>query len=132
MLRRAGGVIGWLLVGNWLVLSLSAIVSTYAGYAYGTGTDLPGARAAAIWDTHGWPLLFAGIVAIAFVVPDGRLPSRRWRAVAWFGAAAFTSTTVGGLTSTEALDRPFQDVAALGRAERAGRHGHAGRWACSA
>ena len=110
VLRRAGGVIGWLLVGNWLVLSLSVMISTYAGYAYGTGNDLPGARAAAIWDTHGWPLLFAGIVAIAFVVPDGRLPSRRWRAVAWFGAAAFTVTTVGGLTSSEALDHPFQDV----------------------
>jgi signal transduction histidine kinase len=110
VLRRVGGVIGWLLVGNWAVLSLSAFVSTYAGYAYGTGTDLPGARAAAIWDTHGWPVLFAGIVAIAFVVPDGRLQSRRWRAVAWFGAAAFTATTVGGMTSSEALDRPFQDV----------------------
>jgi signal transduction histidine kinase len=110
VLRGVGGVIGWLLVGNWLVLSVSVMISTYAGYAYGTGTDLPGARAAAIWDTHGWPLLFAGIVAIAFVVPDGRLPSRRWRAVAWFGAAAFTVTTVGGLTSSEALDHPFQDV----------------------
>jgi hypothetical protein len=56
VLRRAGGVIGWLLLGSWVVLALSAFASTYAGYAYGTGTDLPGARAAAIADTHGWPV----------------------------------------------------------------------------
>jgi len=110
VLRRAGGIIGWLLVGSWVVLSLSAFASTYAGYAYGTGTDLPGARAAAVLDTHGWPLLFAGLVAVAFVVPDGRLLSPRWRGVAWFGAASFVVTLVGGLTSSEALDRPFHGV----------------------
>jgi signal transduction histidine kinase len=110
VLRRAGGVIGWLLLGSWVVLALSAFASTYGGFAYGTGTDLPGARAAAIADTHGWPMLFAGLVAIAFVVPDGRLLSPRWRGVAWFGAASFVVTLVGGLTSSETLDPPFDHV----------------------
>ena len=45
VLRRAGGVIGWLLLANWAVLVTAALASTYAGYAYGTGRDLPGARA---------------------------------------------------------------------------------------
>ena len=86
VLRRAGGVIGWLLLANWLVLLTAALASTYAGYAYGTGHDLPGARAGAIWDTHGWPLLFAAFLAIALVVPDGHLLSPRWRPVAWVAA----------------------------------------------
>src|SRR6186997_1082188 len=47
VLRRAGGVIGWLLLANWLVLVAAGIASTYAGYAYGTGNGLPGARVGA-------------------------------------------------------------------------------------
>ena len=31
---------------------------------------LPGARWAALWDNSSWPLLFAGVTAIAFVFPD--------------------------------------------------------------
>ncbi|MEO7423130.1 MAG: hypothetical protein ABIU87_12130, partial [Ornithinibacter sp.] len=114
VLRGAGGVIGWLLLGNWLVLIATGLASTYAGYAYGTGHELPGARAAAIWDTHGWSLMFAPLVAIAFVVPDGRLPSRRWRPVAWAAAIFFALTLVGGLTSHRMLDRPFDQVTPWG------------------
>ncbi|MCY7399697.1 MAG: histidine kinase, partial [Nocardioides sp.] len=114
VLRRAGGAIGWLLLGNWLVLMVTGLASTYAGYAYGTGHELPGARAAAIWDTHGWPLIFAPLVAIAFVMPDGRLPSRRWRPVAWTAPIFFALTLVGGLTSYRVLDQPFDQVAPWG------------------
>ena len=110
VLRGAGGVIGWLLLANWAVLMASGFASTYAGFAYGTGRDLPGARAAAIFDTHGWPLLFAAMVAIAFVVPDGHLPSRRWRPVARLAPIFIALTLVGGLTSHRALDPPFDDV----------------------
>ena len=110
VLRSAGGVIGWLLLAHWSILVSAGLASTYAGFAYGTGRDLPGARAAAIYDTHGWPLLFAALVAIAFVVPDGHLPSKRWRPVAWLAPLFFTLTLVGGLTSSRPLDPPFDDV----------------------
>jgi signal transduction histidine kinase len=33
-----------------------------------------------------WPVLFLWPLALAFVFPDGRLPSPRWRPVAWFAA----------------------------------------------
>ena len=64
VLRRAGGAIGWLLLANWLVLLTFGFASTYAGYSYSptSHADLPGARFAAVWDTHGWPLLFAPFV----------------------------------------------------------------------
>jgi signal transduction histidine kinase len=110
VLRRAGGVIGWLLLANWLVLVMAGFASTYAGYAYGTGRHLTGARAGAIWDTHGWPLIFAALLAIAFVVPDGRLLSPRWRPVALLAPVFFAMTLVGGLTSHRTLDRPWDDV----------------------
>jgi signal transduction histidine kinase len=110
VLRGAGGVIGWLLLANWLILVTAGSASTYAGYAYGTGHDLPGARVGAIWDTHGWPLLFAALLAIALVVPDGHLPSPRWKPVVWLAAVSFALTTIGGLTSQRELDSPWDAV----------------------
>jgi signal transduction histidine kinase len=106
--RRPDNPIGWLLLANGFVLAVVGLVEGYARYALDTA--MPGARAAAIWATHGWPLLFAATVAIAFVLPDGRLPSRRWRIAAVLGVVSFATTLAGGLASRETLDRPFQDV----------------------
>ena len=106
--KRPDNIIGWLLLANGAVLLVSALVAAYAGFAL--DSDRFGARAAAVWETHGWPLLFAPIVAILFVIPDGRLPSPRWRKAAALGVVSFTLTLVGGIASHEPLDRPFQDV----------------------
>ena len=106
--KRPENVIGWLLLANGLVIASTGVVSDFA--AYGRSEDVIGARAAAIWETHGWPVLFAPLVALAFVVPDGHLPSRRWRAVVPFGVASFVVTLAGGLSSHDTLDRPFHEV----------------------
>ena len=109
--RRPDSVIGWLLLANGFIL-----VQTGLGDAYVASVldfEATTARVAAAWSTHGWPLLFAPIVAIAFILPDGRLPSPRWRAVAVLGVVSFASTLIGGMASHETLDRPFQDVAPL-------------------
>jgi signal transduction histidine kinase len=113
-LRRPSNPIGWLLLGNGLVLGWSGgLPGDYAGYALEHPGTLPGGRLAAVWDTDAWPLLFAGVVAIAFVFPEGRLPSRRWRPIAIGGAIAFAVTTLGGFLSSQALDPPFDHVAPL-------------------
>ena len=112
VLRRAGGPIGWWLLGNWLILMSLGFASTYAGYAFSpeSSADLPGARFAAVWDTHAWPLVFVAPVAIAFLVPDGRLLSPRWRWWVWFAVASFTATLLTGLLGGEQLDAPFSNV----------------------
>ena len=110
--KRPKNSIGWLLLANGLVLATNASYA-YAGYALEHPGSLPGGRAAAIWDTSGWPLMFAGVIAVAFVFPDGRLPSPRWRPVAIAGAASIAITLVGGLLDSETLNRPFQEVAPL-------------------
>ncbi len=124
VLRRAGGAIGWLLLANWLVLLTFGFASTYAGYSYSPTShgDLPGARLAAMWDTHGWPLLFAPFVLVLLLLPNGTLLSRRWRWVVVLGLVSFAATTLNGLLGGERLDRPFQDVPVLRRpAERRAR-----------
>lgn len=110
--RVPRNVIGWLLLASGLVLVTGGLVADYAGY--GGARGLAGARAAAIWETHGWPALFAPLVALSFVVPDGRLPSKRWRYVVPFGVASFVVTLAGGITSNETLDPPFQEVPPAG------------------
>ena len=112
VLRRAGGAIGWLLLANWLVLVSFGFASTYAGYSYSpiSHADLPGARLSAVWDTHGWPVLFAPFVLILLLLPNGTLLSRRWRWVVVLGLVSFTAVTVNGMFGAEQLDRPFQDM----------------------
>jgi signal transduction histidine kinase len=113
-LKRPSNPIGWLLLGNGLVLALSGgLPVPYAGYALEHPGTLPGGRLAAVWDTSAWPLLFAGVVAIAFVFPDGRLPSPRWRPFVIGGIVAFALTLLGGLLSGQAPDAPFEDVPPL-------------------
>jgi signal transduction histidine kinase len=80
--RRAANPIGWLLLVNGLFLALSGIPENYAAYAVLEHPGTSGGALAAVVNDAIWPLLFAPLAAIAFVFPDGRLPSPRWRPVA--------------------------------------------------
>ena len=99
-LRRHTNPIGWLLLASGNVLALAGLARAYAGYVLEHPGSLPGGRAAAVWDTSGWPLLFAGVIAIAFVFPEGRLPSPRWRPWAIGGAACSWSCCSGACSRT--------------------------------
>ena len=114
-LKRPSNPIGWLLLGNGLIFGLlGGLPGAYAGYALEHPGTLPGGRLGAVWDTAAWPLLFAGVVAIAFIFPDGRFLSPRWRSIAIGGAVAAAVTLVGGLLSANTLDPPFEDIAPFG------------------
>jgi len=88
--RRAENPIGWLLLANGLVLALMMVAASYAEYAVlEQGSTLAAAQWAVLWDERGWPALFFLVIAVAFVFPDGRLPSPRWRRVATATTASF-------------------------------------------
>ncbi|MDP9188382.1 MAG: histidine kinase [Actinomycetota bacterium] len=110
-LRVPRNPIGWLLLANGAILAISGSADIYGAYAL-EHPGTAGGRLAAIWSTNGWPLLFACVVAIAFVFPDGRLPSssRRWRWAVAGGVVSFLLTLVGGLLSDFELDSPFEQV----------------------
>jgi signal transduction histidine kinase len=109
-LKRPTNPIGWLLLSMPVAMVPYGLAGAYAGYALNQGEDWPGVQFAAVWDTRGWPLVVAGLVAVAFVFPDGRLPSARWRPAVVLGAVSFAMVLIGGLTWDEPLDAPFQEV----------------------
>ena len=109
--RRGENPIGWLLLANGLVLTAMGFASSYADYAVLAEPDaLPGGEWAVLFIERGWPALFICITAIAFVFPDGRLPSPGWRRVAIATAACFAVLIVTSLLSTEPYSDEFARV----------------------
>ncbi len=106
--------IGWLLLGLAAAMVLDGLTSAYGGYSVDHDADLPGVRLAAAWARSWWPLSFAILGAIIFLLPDGRLPSPRWRPVAVAGAAAVALAMVGGLLGNEERLRDLKGIEPLG------------------
>jgi signal transduction histidine kinase len=107
--RRPRNPIGWILVMGALSLAAVLAASPYAWVALDADPgSLPGGSWAALVSSL-WPVFFAWPLAIAFVFPDGRLPSPRWRPYALFAACSLTSLVLL-LVVADQLEEPFSDV----------------------
>jgi hypothetical protein len=87
--RQPGNPIGWLLLGCAVGYALAGLAQSYADYGQLTRPSvLPGITPAA-WAASWLFLTGAGPAAtfLLLLFPTGRLPSRRWRVVAWLAAA---------------------------------------------
>jgi two-component system NarL family sensor kinase len=82
--RRPGNPIGWIVCASAVVLSLSSFAEEYALYALlATSGFLPAGEIVAWVGSWSWEAgAGAGLFSL-LLFPDGRLPSRRWRPVAW-------------------------------------------------
>jgi signal transduction histidine kinase len=105
--RRGENPIGWLLLANGLILGISGIASDYAAYATFERPGSSGGALAAMFDDSSYPLLFAPFVAIAFVFPDGRLPSPRWRPIAFGAVVSLSLTLVLLLLAPREIPEPY-------------------------
>ena len=80
--RRPGNPIGWLFLTEALAFAVAVATASYARYATTVSPHLP----AAAW--IGWLGAIAGELFFVFplvllIFPDGKLPSARWRPLAW-------------------------------------------------
>jgi signal transduction histidine kinase len=108
--RRPHNPIGWLLLLGALSLAAVLAAMPYAWVALEAHPgSLPGGSWAALVSSF-WPVFFAWPMAVAFVFPDGRLPSPRWRPYAFFAGGAMTFLVLLLLMADE-LEEPFSDVA---------------------
>src|SRR3954447_17706055 len=109
--RRPGNPIGWLLMLQGLVLAGLGVAGSYAAYAVLESPGaLPGGEWAVLFDERAWPTLFASVTFIAFVFPDGRVPSARWRPILIATIAAFVGLSVLSLFGTDYSDK-YRDIA---------------------
>lgn len=125
--RRPGNSIGWIFTCSGLGMSLNFFALNYAVY---TGLTQPGSLpfgaamawlASWIWVPSWWLLM----TLFLLVFPDGQLPSKRWRPVAYFVLVTLAANFVvrmfrpGPLTwSMPIFDNPFGIGGALGEALR--------------
>jgi hypothetical protein len=109
--RRPANVYGWLWCGIGLGVGLDAFARGYATYGLlGRPGALPGAMVAA-WATNFTWILGLGLVPLALLLfPDGRVPTRRWRPLAWLILALAVALPLEGAVSPGALQVfPFLD-----------------------
>lgn len=87
--RRPHNPYGWLWLGFALGLALQKLAEAYAAYAL---VVEPGSLAALLTTSHllelGGPLALAFAPFLLLLFPTGRLPSRRWRLLAWVAATS--------------------------------------------
>ena len=111
--RRPGNAVGWLLGLIGVSIATSTFAEQYALYGLATARgSAPGARLVGTLAGAAAELTVVLLLFLILVFPDGRLPSRRWRPVAWalfVVAAAWVTQSLqagtrisGGLTN--ALD----------------------------
>jgi MFS family permease len=110
--RRPENPIGWMWLGVGVGFSLSSFGGSYATYALGPGS-LPAPRAVGTLVAGiGWTAAFMLIPFLLLLFPTGRLPSRRWRFLAWAVVAAGTVALVlgpfvPGRSGFAAVQNPF-------------------------
>jgi two-component system, NarL family, sensor kinase len=107
--RRGDNPIGWLLLALAVVIGHYAITESYVSLSLSDGV-LPGERMVANWDRGSWSLVFAPIVAIVFLFPEGPPPVRRWRLVAWGAVLSFAVVIVTETLAGDPLKPPFEDI----------------------
>jgi two-component system NarL family sensor kinase len=110
-LRRPGNVVGWLLLANGLSLACLSLAWPYAYYGgVSHPGSLPGPGWAALWNQIGWPGIYVFLMAIAFVFPDGHLPSPRWRKVIVATVISYVGLELGFALHPGHFDAPFEHL----------------------
>ena len=102
--RRPNNPIGWLFIAFGAAAALRVTGTQYATYALLTHRgSLPGGDFIASFAVHLWhPAI--GLLTFSFLLfPHGRLPSRRWRFVAWLSAISCATALISGMVEYEFL-----------------------------
>jgi signal transduction histidine kinase len=95
IVRRAGNVIGWMLIGIGGAQAISWLASAYAVFGVAHPGTLPAPELAGLLGEWSFIPVFTGIGFMLMLFPSGTLPSPRWRPWAGLGLLATVLTMVG-------------------------------------
>src|SRR5215211_1055983 len=95
--RQPRNAIGWIFCGIGLVVGLNSLAGGYAEYRLSGGSSLGSLAETAAWfASWSWSILvYVPTSFLLLLFPDGRLPSPRWRPVAWCAALGVISFVAG-------------------------------------
>jgi hypothetical protein len=95
--RQPRNAIGWIFCSVGLVVGLTSLTGGYAEYRLAGGSELGNLAETAAWvSTWTWILLVYVPTSFGLLLfPDGRLPSSRWRPVAWCAALGIIGFVAG-------------------------------------
>src|SRR5215218_2769502 len=115
--RRPGNGVGWILCAAGLTIGATTLASGYAVFSLTGPSGLPATEWAAwfaywIWVPGVGPAMTFGLL----MFPDGRLPSRRWRVVAWIFMVALATLAFGSAFTPGPLSGYPEVSKPLGRA----------------
>src|SRR5215218_7249843 len=125
--RQPRNAIGWIFCGIGLVVGLNSFTGGYAVYCLAGGSAAGSLAETAAWfSSWSWTLwVYVPTSFLLLLFPDGRLPSPRWRPVAWcaaiglIGFVAGTALEPGPLgdfpriTNPYGVDSPILDAIAV-------------------
>src|SRR5215204_189593 len=102
--RRPENPVGWLLCLYGLVITISHFSAQYAIYALLAQPNSLPAGEALVWIVS-WilPIIIGLFVFCILLFPNGRLPSRRWRPLAWLTVAFILVGVISSAFSPGAL-----------------------------
>jgi hypothetical protein len=110
--RHPRNTIGWLFCSVGVTIGLNSFAGDYAEYWLAGGTSMKSLAETAAWFSS-WAWILLTYVPTSFVLllfPDGRLPSPRWRPVAW-GAALGIAGSVAGYALEAGQLEDFPQIA---------------------
>jgi hypothetical protein len=98
--RRPGNVMGWIFLATGILGGVQIFCGQYVTVALAPdGPALPGAALAAWFALLAQNSFPVSILFLVLLFPDGRLPSRRWRPLAWAMGMFLAGTLVVGALS---------------------------------
>jgi hypothetical protein len=96
-LRLPGNPLGWIMSASGLVIGLIALGDSWgAAYVRDASAGRPGSLAALWFGTWAWVLAIGPAATLLLLLfPTGRLPSPRWRPVAWAACGGLAVSAIG-------------------------------------
>ncbi len=102
--RHPRNPVGWICTADGLLWMLAILTGPYSEYGLMEPGSLPFPVAISALTVWLWvPAVGLLGIYLPLVFPDGNLPSRRWRLLAWFAGAAILAISVGMILDPDSL-----------------------------
>ncbi|HET7479898.1 MAG TPA: histidine kinase [Rubrobacteraceae bacterium] len=104
--RHPRNTIGWIFCGMGLLMGLNVLAHGYVESWLASGSGIRSLAETAAW-FGSWSYILLVFVSTSFMLllfPDGRLPSPRWRPVAWSAGLGIAGFVLGSATEAGPLE----------------------------